>query len=154
MIANSNRTSATSRLRTILCLFSFIAASIALIAAVSSSRSGAQHVEKSPLRSFYPKITPWVVEHTANRQQAEFLVVFADQADLSVAAALATKAEKGRYVFDALRNKAQATQQPMLQWFRERGIEHRSFYIVNAVLVKGSREIAEALAARPDVARV
>ena len=33
-------------------------------------------------------------------------------------------------------------------------IEHRSFYIVNAILVKGSREIAEALAARPDVARV
>ena len=34
------------------------------------------------------------------------------------------------------------------------GIEHRSFYIVNAVLVKGSQEIAETLAARPDVARV
>ena len=34
------------------------------------------------------------------------------------------------------------------------GIEHRSFYIVNAILVKGTREIAEALAARPDVARV
>ena len=33
-------------------------------------------------------------------------------------------------------------------------IEHRSFYIVNAILVKGSREIAEALAARQDVARV
>ena len=154
MIANSNCTSATSRLRTILCLVSFTAASIVLIAAVSSSRSGAQHVEKSPLRSFYLKIAPWVVEHTANGQQAEFLVVFVDQADLSVAAALATKAEKGRYVFEALRNKAQATQQPMLQWFRERGIEHRSFYIVNAVLVKGGREIAEALAARPDVARV
>jgi len=37
---------------------------------------------------------------------------------------------------------------------RERGIEHRSFYIVNAILVKGTREITQALAARPDVARV
>ena len=36
----------------------------------------------------------------------------------------------------------------------QRGLEHRSFYLVNAVLVKGTREIAEALAARPDVARV
>ena len=76
------------------------------------------------------------------------------QADLSGAAALPTKAEKGRYVYDALRSKSETTQGPILQWLRERGIEHRSFYIVNAILVKGSREIAEALAARPDVARV
>src|SRR4029077_7021917 len=87
-------------------------------------------------------------------QQAEFLVVLADQADLSGAATLATKAEKGRYVYTALRNKSETTQAWMLQWLRERGIEHRSFYIVNAILVTGRREIAEALAARQDVARV
>ena len=50
--------------------------------------------------------------------------------------------------------KARRRRGPILQWLRERGIEHRSFYIVNAVLVKGSQEIAETLAARPDVARV
>src|SRR5438046_3660526 len=100
------------------------------------------------------KIAPWVTEHTANGQQAEFFVVLADQADLSPAAALNTKAEKGRFVHDALWNKAQATQGPILQWLAERGIEHSSFYIVNGILVKGSREIAEALASRPDVARV
>ena len=100
------------------------------------------------------KIEPWVIEHTANGQQAEFMVVLADQADLSPAAALATKNEKSRYVYDTLWNKSQATQGPILQWLRERGLEYRSFYIVNAILVKGSREIAETLAARPDVARV
>src|SRR6266487_5758131 len=104
--------------------------------------------------AFHRKIAPWVIEHTVNGQQAEFFVVLADQADLSGAATLRTKAEKGRYVHDALWNKAQTTQGPILQWLRERSIEHRSFYIVNAVLVKGSLEIAEALAARPDVARV
>ena len=100
------------------------------------------------------KIAPWVMERTANGQQAEFIVVLADQADVSRAAALPTKGEKSRYVYDALWNKSQATQGPILQWLRERSIEHRSFYIVNALWVKGSREIAEALAARPDVARV
>jgi hypothetical protein len=40
-----------------------------------------------------------------------------------------------------------------LQWLRERSIEHQSFYIVNAILVKGTLQVAEALAARPDVAR-
>ena len=79
-----------------------------------------------------------MIEHTANGQRAEFIVVLADQADLSGAAALTTKMEKGRYVYDALRNKSKTTQTPILQWLRERGIEHRSFYVVNAVLVKGS----------------
>jgi hypothetical protein len=37
------------------------------------------------------------MEHTANGQQAEFFVVLRDQADLSVAANLQTKAEKGRF---------------------------------------------------------
>src|SRR4029077_14980638 len=53
-----------------------------------------------------------------------------------------------------LRNKRQGTQGPILQWLRQRRIEHRSFYIVNAILVKSTREVAEALAARPDVERV
>ena len=67
---------------------------------------------------------------------------------------LATKAEKGRYVYEELRNKIQATQGPVLQWLRERGIEHHSFYIVNTILVKGSREVADELASRQDVARI
>src|SRR5206468_5539121 len=90
----------------------------------------------------------------ANGKQAEFFVVLTDQADLSQAAAMQSKAEKGRYVYNALLNKSQTTQGPILQWLRERGVEYRSFYIVNAILVKGTREVAEALAARPDVARV
>ena len=45
------------------------------------------------------KIAPWVMEHTANGQQAEFFVVLADQADLSQAANFQSKAEKGRYVY-------------------------------------------------------
>src|ERR1700736_2803652 len=91
------------------------------------------------------KIAPWVIEHTANDRQAEFIVVLADQADLSGAAALPTKNDKGRYVYQTLWNKSQATQGPILQWLSERGIQHQSYYIVNAILVKnGNLEIAEA----------
>src|SRR5206468_9116134 len=118
------------------------------VGAVASSRIAQQQgaaVSSPP--SVAQKITPWVMEHTANRQQAEFFVVLTDQADVSHADSLQTKAEKGRYVFDSLLNKSQATQGPMVQWLREHGLEYRSFYIVNAILVKGTREIAEALAA-------
>jgi len=67
---------------------------------------------------------------------------------------LRAKTDKNRFVRDALWNKAQTTQGPILQWLRERWIEHRCFYIVNALWVKGDRAIAEALAGRTDVARV
>ncbi|PYL25127.1 MAG: peptidase S8 [Verrucomicrobia bacterium] len=73
---------------------------------------------------------------------------------LSAAETLATKVEKGRFVYQTLQSKAQTTQDSILQLLRDRAIEHRSFYIVNAILVKGTRALAEALAARPEVARV
>ncbi|MEO7165723.1 MAG: S8 family serine peptidase [Chthoniobacterales bacterium] len=100
------------------------------------------------------KIAPWVTEHTANGKQAEFMVILADQADLSGAAVLKTKTEKGRFVRDTLWNKKQATQGPLLKWLEERELEHRSFYIVNAVWVKGRAEDAMAMALRSDVGRV
>jgi len=128
----------------------------AAIGAIASSRAvgNQQGAAVSSPPSAATKIAPWVMEHTANGQQAEFFVVLADQADLSGAANLQTKDEKARFEFDALLNKSQATQDRILRWLRDGGIEHRSFYIVNAILVKGTRQVADALAARPDVARI
>lgn len=100
------------------------------------------------------KVAPWVIEHTANGNEAEFLVVLTDQADLQGAKTFETKEEKGRYVRSALWEKAQATQGPLIKWLEERNLEHRSFYIVNAVWVKAGNDMAMTLAARPDVLRV
>jgi serine protease AprX len=149
----SNHAFTSPRLRRLFCSLFIVAAAIAALGAFGSSRASSQGSPPEQA-AIATKIAPWVMEHTVNGQQAEFFVVLADQADLSGAAALPIKSEKGRYVYDALRNKSQASQGPLLQLLRERGLEHQSFYIVNAILVKGSREIAEMLAARPDVARV
>lgn len=100
------------------------------------------------------KLAPWVLEKTANGLAAEFMVVLAEQADLSEAALLPTKEAKGRYVYDTLLEHARRTQTPLLGWLEARRIEHQSFYIVNSVLVKGDRDLAVTLAARPDVERV
>src|SRR5262245_36655631 len=157
MIINENPASnfTSSLWRRVFSSLLLVAASVAILVAIISSRQpavAASGVGSGPSQS--GKISSWVMEHTANGQQAEFFVVLADQADLSAAANLATKVEKGRFVYSTLSNRAQTTQGPILQWMRERGLEHQAFYIVNAILVKGTREIAEALAARPDVARV
>jgi subtilisin family serine protease len=148
------RSQTLARWRRVFCSLFFVAAAIAALGAIGSSRAINTQGGPPDGRVMASKIAPWVIEHTAKGQQAEFMVVLVDQADLRPAAALATKNEKSRYVHDALWNKSQTTQGPILQWLRERSIEHRSFYIVNAILVKGSSEIARALAARPDVARL
>src|SRR5216110_979912 len=152
MIRKLNLVVMTPRWRRIFFSFLLTAAALAGLAAISSSRATDQ--AGSPNQNDSAKIAPWVVEQTANGHRAEFIVVLADQADLSGAAMLRAKIDKGRFVRDALWNKAQATQGPILQWLRERGIEHRCFYIVNALWVKGDRAVAQALAARTDVARV
>src|SRR5437899_8834392 len=154
--SDSHRTFAPSSWRRVFCSLFLVAAAVALVAAVASSDAVGQRVEL-PTRGAFDsapaqKIAPWVMEHTANGQQAEFFVLLADQADLSPAANLPTKSEKGRFVYQTLLEKAQSTQRPILQLLQERGIDYQSFYIINAVLVKGDHQLAEALAARPDVA--
>jgi serine protease AprX len=140
-------------LRRIVSLLFFAAAVTAVLGAVASLRAVNQPSSPEQAAALR-KIAPWVTQHTAGGKQAEFMVVLADQADLSRAASLPSKSEKERFVYDSLLSKSQTTQGPILQWLRARGIEYRSFYIVNAVLVKGTQELAETLAARPDVARV
>src|SRR5437588_1165831 len=148
MNAKTKLTSKSGPLRrAVSMLLLFSAAAAAALWALSQSHAQDQSAALS-------KIAPWVLQHTADGKQAEFLVVLSDQADLSGAAALPTKNERGRYVYDALRNKSQATQGPILQWLSERGLNYQPFYIVNAILVTGSRDIAEGLAARQDVARI
>src|ERR1700754_616738 len=151
MIKHAHRIFTRSPGRRIFCSLFVVAAVAALVAALGSSNAVGQRVGGNGV-NIANKIAPWVIEHTAYGQQAEFFVVLADQADLSPAANLPTKTEKGRFVYQTLLEKAQTTQAPILQWLRERNVEIQSFYIVNAILVKGDRQLAEMLAARPDVA--
>jgi serine protease AprX len=158
MITNPKPTPSFTSWRRIFCSLVLVAAAVALVAAVASSDAVGQRVELPSQRAFHlalaQKIAPWIMDHTANGQQAQFFVVLADQADLSPAANLRTKSEKGRFVYQTLLDKAQSTQGPILQLLQDRNIEHQSFYIVNAILVKGDRQLAETFAARSDVARI
>ena len=153
---NAIKTKLTTKpgpLRRAVSLFLFAAAAAAALWAIAPPRALSQSHAQDQSAAL-SKIAPWVLQHTADGKQAEFLVVLADQADLSGAEALATKQEKGRYVRDTLWSKAQTTQAPILTWLRERNIEHRSYYIVNLIWVKGNLDVAVELAARPDVLRI
>jgi serine protease AprX len=101
------------------------------------------------------KIDPAVLAATANGGLTPLLIILAEQADLSAAARLETKDQKGEFVFNALRATADRTQPSLRGALDHQGIPYRSYYIVNSVAVQsGSLELIRQLAARPDVARI
>ncbi|HZS16400.1 MAG TPA: hypothetical protein VFA51_00560, partial [Candidatus Udaeobacter sp.] len=67
----SNRAVTSARLRRLLCSLFIVAAAIAAVGAFGSSGANSQGSppEQPTMKS---KIAPWVMEHTANGQQAEF----------------------------------------------------------------------------------
>jgi subtilisin family serine protease len=101
------------------------------------------------------KVSSWVWDGTADGARTDLLVVLADQADLSSAAALTTKRERGRWVYETLWETAERSQAPLRTWLDVRGVPYRSFYIVNMIhVLDGDQTLVSALAARPDVARI
>jgi serine protease AprX len=103
--------------------------------------------------SWQSKVDPWVLQTGANGP-TEFLVFLRDQADVSAATQLATKAERGEFVYRTLREHAERTQGPLRRALRERGVEFRPYWIANMVWVRGGLDVVQALAERADVARV
>ncbi|MEO8197372.1 MAG: S8 family serine peptidase [Thermoanaerobaculia bacterium] len=102
------------------------------------------------------KVDPWVLDQTALAPsgESEFLIVLAEQADLSGAAGLSTKLAKGTYVFERLRATAARTQAPLLAALADAGVVHRPFWIANLIWAKGNAGVIAALAVRADVAGI
>ncbi len=86
--------------------------------------------------------------------QADFLIVLREQADLSPAYRIADWGERGRAVYRILAGWAEQHQRELRRDLEARGVPHRPFWIVNAVLAHGRRTDVEAAAARAEVALV
>lgn len=99
------------------------------------------------------KVDPWVLS-SAGAGKIEFLVFLEQQADLSGAEELDSKSQKGAYVFDQLGKTAGQTQQALLALLESRGLQHRSFWIANMILVKADLQFIQILAERDDVAHI
>jgi subtilisin family serine protease len=101
------------------------------------------------------KVSPWVVAETTGGRTTEILVVLAEQPDLGLIPSEATIPQRRRLVRDSLWQTAERSQQELRRWLDARGRRYRPFYIVNAILVyEADASLVDALAARPDVARV
>ena len=101
-----------------------------------------------------PTLSPHVLAATEDGAATSFLVVMAEQADVSRAASLPTKTDKGAFVYETLRQTALRGQAKLRAELGRAGIPYRSFYVVNMLEVTGDRELVLKLAARSDVARI
>ncbi len=101
------------------------------------------------------KIEPVLLQNLNITSQSDFFIWLTDKADLTPAYQLTTKAEKGKFVFETLRQTATTAQQPLLEELDQQGISYQSFYISNKVYVQsGTLNTLLNIAARPDVARI
>jgi serine protease AprX len=99
------------------------------------------------------KISPYVAK-TRDGEMVEFLVVLGQQADLSAAYSLSDRLERGYFTRNSLYYLAESTQASLKTWLTENQIEHRAFYIVNAIWVRATLDVARTIALRPEVARI
>ena len=90
----------------------------------------------------------------AARGEGDFLVLLRDQADLRAARSIESKQDRGRWVYEALRGVATRTQPDLVATLRTLGVEHRAFWVVNMIQVRGARGLVERLARDARVARI
>jgi len=120
---------------------------------LASGKPGATASPLTPTAAWQAKVDPWVLAN-ALRGDTEFLVVLREQADLTAAAELATKADRGAWVFRRLSDAARSSQPPVLAALEALGAKHRSFWVANMIQVEGGLATVAAMANRSDVARV
>jgi subtilisin family serine protease len=123
----------------------WIAKSACLVLVILTARAGVPE-------NWQDKVDPRLLQGAPATN--EFLVILSEQADLSGATALKTKAAKGRYVFERLTEVAQRTQQPLLKTLQEKKLEYQPFWVANMICVRGDLPAIQSLAQRADTARI
>ncbi|HEX5749558.1 MAG TPA: carboxypeptidase regulatory-like domain-containing protein [Archangium sp.] len=78
-------------------------------------------------------------------------VFLRQQADLSPAFGMKDWNARGRFVVEQLQSVARSSQGDLRDQLRAHGLDHQSFWLVNAVRVKADDAALKALASRPDV---
>lgn len=116
---------------------------------------------------FAHKVSPWLfarIQSPQKNNQGVFLnlemkipilVVLKDHADLSPAKALASKQEKGRFVYERLTAVAAKSQAEILALLAEKGLRTRPYFIVNWIAVyNADAALVRDLVRRSDVEKV
>lgn len=101
------------------------------------------------------QIDPLVTGQLDRNGKADFWVRLRQSANLSASTGLSNKAARGAYVYNSMRSVAESSQKGIVAYLKSRGLEYKSHWIVNSVLVYGASEAdLRALAAMPEVLEI
>jgi len=100
------------------------------------------------------KVSPSLQENTRSGQSASFIILLANQTDVSGASQIHSKEGKATFVYNALQQTAHQSQRSLTSFLDAHHVPYQSLYIVNAIRAEGSQAIIQSLARRQDVARV
>lgn len=120
-----------------------------LVALATASASRAETEQ-----GWQARVDPAVLARTTTASESEFLLFLEEQADLTPAAAMLTKAEKGAFVYEQLTRTAQRSQGSLLRTLSAAGVDYRPYWIANMIWVRGDEQLIRQLAQRPDVAHL
>jgi serine protease AprX len=90
----------------------------------------------------------------ARASKQAVVIVMKEQADVSQVKNIKGKDAKATFVYNALLREANETQTALLQFLKQEGIPHRSFYIVNMISATMDLPNIERIAAREDVSEI
>jgi len=108
-------------------------------------------VQKAEGVSSASKVEPRVMAATESGQNTSFLVLLSDQADLRAAYSIQDQDARGWYVYRTLTEHAARTQAGLRRFLDASGVKYKSFWVANAILCEGGRDLVNALAVRDDV---
>lgn len=147
---------ALSRVRAFSIVLITALVSIAAIWGMNTAANASYPVQSvsAPPADAAAKISPAVLQDTADGKTTTFLVLMADQANVTPAYSMADEDARGWYVYDTLRLHAYRTQAGIRAMLQSRGAAYKSYWISNALLVTGNRTLIQAIAARPDVSKI
>ncbi len=122
--------------------------------ALGLARPQASQPMRVPLPDLPGPLTVELQQQLAAEGQADMLIYLNEQADLSAAASISDWNARGAAVVNLLKTQAELTQTPLLEALRARGLAPRSFWIVNALSVRGDLALAQWLTQQPEVGLV
>lgn len=96
----------------------------------------------------------WVGLGYAGFHDDGFLIIMAEQADLSGAETIADPVDRRRFVRDRLVETAERTQAPLRAALEAAGLTYRPFYLINMIRVEGHQRRMADFAGLPGVERV
>lgn len=142
----SRRPQARRRGRVLLSLLTALLAMLGVFAAPAAAAPGTDAAAK---------IEQSVKNSLAAKDSTDFWIMFGQSANLSTVSAITDWNARGTAVVDALKQTADSSQAQVRAMLDAQKISYQSFYIVNAIKVKGgSTALAESLAKRGEVTQI